>query len=92
MAEFHARTIIEDQRVENALAKLKRKHSRIEDVFDGLKWVLSRHPERGVKIPGHNPDVFLIKTLEYDISGVPTLVVLYRFDADTVTIEALSVG
>jgi hypothetical protein len=82
---------VEEKRVGDEISRLKKKHSRIEEVFEGLKWVLAKNPERGVLIPGMNPPRYLIKTAKFNIQGVPSILIVYNFTADDVNIEAIGV-
>lgn len=82
---FQARTVVEEDDVSAFIEKHRGNWSRITDVFDGIKWGLARAPEKGYQLN----DVWLFKSYPWDGQS---LVVLYEFDDDTVTIKAINFG
>ncbi|MFB3105825.1 MAG: hypothetical protein ACE1ZA_13015, partial [Pseudomonadales bacterium] len=59
----------------------------LRDAFDGLKWVLARDPERGVRIGGTKNPLRVYQQASRGES-IPTIEVLYVFN-DTL-VEILS--
>ena len=58
--------------------------------MDGLQWLLARRPDRGLimRRPQARETRIYVQSSE-DITGVPSLWVVYEFDEDEVVIVAL---
>ena len=61
------------------------KYKRLDDIYNGIQWRLSRGPESGLKLFGHNPARYLLK-IATPPHGIPQILLLYYFDDDSVTI------
>jgi hypothetical protein len=83
MSDF--REIVEEDQFKEDKKKLK-KHSpkRLDEVLDGVTWVLARRPESFSQIPG--TDVYMAKT---DPFGIPALYIWFTFDEDHVYLESI---
>ena len=57
---------------------------RMDEILDGIKWVLARTPECGVAT--RQPGVYAIGTWEW--TPIP-LLILYSFDSERVVLEAI---
>lgn len=65
-------------------------HPRLRDAFEGLKWVLGREPERGVRISGTKNPIRVYQQASRG-EGIPTIEVLYVLDDDLVEIISFRV-
>lgn len=85
------RTIIESDTTQKTIDKLITQHPRLEDVYEALKWRLSRRPESGtlVKIV-KNPYWVIKSSNDFEIDDIPMLKILYSFDDKEVEIHAIS--
>jgi hypothetical protein len=81
MASF--RTIVEEIVVTEKIDAVLPNIPRLEEVIDGLKWRLSREPERGYSLPGENPPKYLYK-IDPPATNFPMVTVLYEFDENEV--------
>jgi len=61
--------------------------ARVEDAWQGLEWRLSRRPSDGVE---RRFGYYLYKQLGIKGLRIPTIVALYTFNDDTVTVHALA--
>ncbi|MBI3450618.1 MAG: hypothetical protein HY049_17110 [Acidobacteria bacterium] len=57
---------------------------RLDEILDGVKWILARTPERG--IPTKHLGVWAIATLDWESSP---LLILYSFDSERVVLESI---
>jgi len=89
--DYFARSVVEETGVTETIAGASGDYSRIEDVYDALKWRLARNPESGVVLDTPQGVYYLIKTPIWKISGVPVLTALYRFDGNEVVIISIKV-
>ena len=84
------RTIILDKRAEASLDDGVLKHPGLSEVYRALEWRLARDAESGgLRIPRVDPPTYVMRAHEW--VNTPSLVVLYRFDADTVTVLRMRV-
>jgi hypothetical protein len=81
-----ARTIIQEQRATATLDAECARFSGLSEVYRGLEWRISRDPKAGYCIPGSDPATYVIRSKEW--VNTPSLVLLYRFTDDEVTILA----
>ena len=90
---FHARTIVEENEVEEELARAEKKYPRIRSVWEfGWKWRLARNPEADAVLVDGTSDTFMIKTdPDFEHLGVPSMTILYRWTAEEVYILGLRV-
>jgi hypothetical protein len=79
-----ARTVVESAEVSTLLDAETKRHERLQDLFDGLKWRIARDPEAGYSVPGTRPALCVIRS--DDALGLPVLVLAYTFDADQVVV------
>ncbi len=84
------RTIREEEVVTARIDAAKTQHSRIEDIFDGIKWRLSREPESGYQLKGHDPPCYLFKVAGR-IESLPVVTVLYSYGDDLVEIQDIRI-
>lgn len=82
---FPLRTICENKLVSQTIDEAIKQFPRVEEAFDGLKWRLSREPEKGVKLLSTNPGKYLFKTIPSE-NNIQSITVLYEFDNNNVTI------
>ena len=75
------RTVREEDNVASRLDS--QQHSRAAEVWDGLKWILGRHPENGEAI---NDDFYLMKSADMGDSVIPIITALYTYDANEVQV------
>ncbi len=63
-------------------------HLRLPDIMQYLEWQLARKPANryAEQMPFPNADVWLFKIGPYPALGIPSVLVLYRFDDERVTI------
>lgn len=83
---FHARTVVEEEEVEEAIREFGKKYPRLPDIWEyGWKWRLARNPELdGVLLEGTS-DTFLLRTdPDFGPLGVPSMTILYRWNAEEV--------
>lgn len=82
------RTIIESDTTQKTIDKLITQHPRLEDVYEALKWRLSRRPESGTLVKN---SYWVIKSSnDFEIDDIPMLKILYSFDDKEVWIHAIS--
>ena len=78
-----ARTVVEDHQVSRLIDAEAAQYPRLRDVFDGLTWLLARHPEVGHRV---RPDLWVIRS--YDWPAIAGQVVLaYSFDENQVRLR-----
>ncbi len=81
----YARTIIEQPEVSAILDSEIKAFPRLKELFDGLKWRLSRQPEAGYAVSGTSPPVFVVRSQLWP--GFPGRLILeYRSTENEVTI------
>jgi len=87
-----ARTIVEESSVVEMIESERVNYSRLEELFEGLKWRLARDAENGVRFASSNGvDYLLIKTPNWAINGVPVITALYSYDDDQVVIYSIKI-
>ena len=62
----------------------------LSEIFDGIKWRLSRAPEEGYPMPGTSPQAYLFKIDPIEES-LPLVAALYKYDDNEVTIMAIRI-
>jgi len=82
------RTVVENVSVTEVIDDNQSTYPRLVDAYEGLKWLLARNPEIG--------EIFDDVNWLYVQAGdpgvkVPSLVVIYTFDAQTVTLRHIKV-
>lgn len=85
------RTVVEEKPVSKLVDDAKQKYGRVDEVYNALQWRLAREPQSGVEIEVSGSKHSIIKSAEHNISGVPVITVLYRYDEDTVFILAIKI-
>jgi hypothetical protein len=75
---------------EAAVDWLTRRYPRIHDVMFGWEFRLGRNPSfRAVPVPGAFPPLHMIRTPRW--GDLPQLTFYFRYDDDSVTVEAIRV-
>lgn len=82
------RTVTEDNVVQRTIDSLIIQHPRLEDVYDALKWRLSKKPESGTLI--EEPYWILKSSNDFEIDDIPMLKILYSFNDKEAIIHAIS--
>lgn len=82
------RTVIEDTIVSEIIDAEQAIYPRLGEAFDALKWWLSHVPESGEILDDLN---WIYKQKGNQALNIPTLVVVYTFDHDTVTFKFILV-
>lgn len=83
---FCARSVVEDKKTEHKIDKNKGKYSRLEDIWEGLKWLLARSPELGEPLPGKE-GLYVYKTPQWKTKGAAMITALYSYSDDKVVIH-----
>lgn len=95
MAQFRRRRrrIIYDSSVEAELERKLEEHDRLYELVRFFEWLLERTPDNDYaqQLPAPNDDVWLIRTEDTPLTGVPTVRLLYTFDEETVTFVGLRI-
>jgi hypothetical protein len=80
------RTIVEEQIVQEKIDSARKKFKRLDDIYNGLSWRLSREPESGVSIGKRSPNIFLAKIDPAGDVDLPGILVIYSYNDDHVNI------
>ena len=90
---FRALTVVEEDAVVARITQISERYSRVEDLYDALKWRLARDPESGIRISANAP-YYLVKTdtAAYFIDGVPVIRALYSVSENEVVILAVDLA
>ena len=80
------RSIRQEHRVSDKLDQATYQSGRLDEVYRSIEWLLSRQPERGVRVPNTNPVRYLIKVDPVASAGSKGLLLLYTFDDSYVDI------
>lgn len=91
--KFHARSIIESHECETTINEYSEKHNRVNEVFEAIKWLLARMPDRGEKfayVPSTDTEYHLIKSPEWT-KLAPQVVAVYSYTDDDVQIIAIKI-
>jgi len=87
------RTIIEEEHVSSKLDKHAAQYPRVNDVWRGVEWLLARKPERGVFLDEfEGEDLYLFKSSIISTPNIPVITVLYKFNANEVTILDIKIS
>jgi len=86
MGDAIFRDICLDEVARAALDEASLLFSRVYDAHAGLEWRLCRRPEDGVSRAGY----YVYKQLGIKGLRIPTITVLYTYDANRVTIKRLA--
>lgn len=80
------RKIVYDSTVEATLERALDEHERLYEVMRFFEWLLERSPDSGhaEQMPPPNDDVWLIRTEDTPLTGVPSVRLLYTFDDEKV--------
>lgn len=79
-----ARTIRESRIAEQTIDNEIKKTPRLNDVYEGVKWLLARSPETGYAVPRTDPQTYVIHSYHWNIGA--SVVIAYHFDDDQVEI------
>lgn len=79
------RAFREDAVVTEAIAAYQNGFPRTTELWDGVRWTLSRMPQIGQQIGAG----YVLKTAEYSSPAIPVLTVYYTFDDAEVRIIAV---
>lgn len=82
------RTVTEENEVQKTIDKLIAQHPRLEDVYEALKWRLSKRPESGTLI--EEPYWILKSSNDFEIDNIPMIKTLYSFNDEEVIIHSIS--
>jgi hypothetical protein len=82
------RTIVEDPSVSEAVDKARVKYPRLDEAFEGLKWYLSRVPERGEALDDAN---WLYRQDGDAEDNIPAILTIYTFDAHFVKLKFIDI-
>ncbi len=82
------RTVIENQVVSETIDRRVSNYPRLEEAYDALKWWLAHVPQAGEIID----DLHWLYKQDADPQiPLPSILVIYTFDADTVVLEFILV-
>ena len=81
MTKPTARTVVESIQVSSVVDAHVIQYERLEQAFDALKWFIARNPEAGIPLDDYH---WLYKQKGDTLLNIPSLVVIYTFDADYV--------
>ncbi len=85
-----ARTIREEQSVESVIDDCIARCPRVEELWEGWKWRLSRGPTKDATAIDEERGIWMIKTpSDNSHYGLPTIAILYRITATEVDILAI---
>ena len=82
------RTVREEQVVSEVVDRAREKYPRLEEVFEGLKWYISRVPESGEALDDAN---WLYRQDGDAEDKIPAILMIYTFDANYVTLKFASI-
>lgn len=82
------RTVIEEEEVSWVIDREQSIYPRLQDAFEALKWWLAHKPETGELLDDIN---WLFKQDGDKEQKIPTLVVIYTFDHNCVTLKYILV-
>ena len=87
---FLMRTVAEEYHVSSKLDEHMEEYPHVGQVWEGVKWMLSRKPEEGMSLRElSRPDLYLFNSSNPPAptnSKLPIITVLYKFDDKKVTI------
>lgn len=86
MLGLNTRTVVQEKCVSNALDAAEFQDGRIGEVYRGLEWVVCRAPEKGVKVPGTDKPVYLMKVEPNKRAKSKGITILYSYDNNSVNI------
>lgn len=79
-----ARTVILEKKAAAAIDVAVRIYPDLDKIYRALEYRIARNPHAGHCIPRSNPPTHIIRSKEW--RGTPSLVLLYRFTNDEVTV------
>ena len=82
--------VVESQSVQQKIDAAIETSPRLGELYEGLKWFLSRSPRAGY-IANSNPEKFLIKANGFKQINVPGVLILYSFSGTEVLLEAIKI-
>jgi len=87
---FSARTIVEEQSVSADIKAFQQRYARFDDAYEALKWTLARRADQlGLRSPWKGVEYRLYRQDGDPIAGTPSLIIVYYFDINEVTIVGL---
>lgn len=91
---FHARSIVEEDEVEETIAAAGKEYPRLPDIWEyGWKWRLARNPHVDAVLVDGTSDIFMIRTdPDFGAVGVPSITILYRWTDEETHILAVKVN
>jgi hypothetical protein len=84
------RSVREDPGVTRALQSAVRVYPRVWDAFDSLCWMLARRALAGATIESN--ELYHIHKQAGGVFGVPSLLVIYKIEDETISILSIKVG
>lgn len=87
------RTIIEQQLVTAALKRAKQEYPRIDELFEGIKWMLARNPTYGASPVRHNEVIvgYVRRNKAWKGGRIPAITITYTVTDNEVTVEAITI-
>jgi hypothetical protein len=84
------RTIREEQVVSEIVDGAREKYPRLEEVFEGLKWYLSRVPD-SAEAEALDDINWLYRQDGDAHDNIPAILIIYTFDANYVTLKFVDI-
>jgi hypothetical protein len=83
-----AKTIVESELVVARMDAAIKKHPRLGEVYESMKWHIARDPNFGTALANTNPVRRIAKTYTWKPGGAPSLSLVFRVTQNEVFIEA----
>lgn len=83
-----ARTIIESELVAKRIDSAAKEAPRLYELYEGIKWKLSRNPTGSTNVVDLGDGWYMAKTYSWAPGGLPSITVLYRVNDHEVIIES----
>jgi hypothetical protein len=80
------RTIVEEAAAHEAADLFSKQFPRFNQAWEGLKWLLARHPTVGYKNNVNGTTYYLHVVAGDELAGTPQIAVVYTFDENQVVI------
>jgi hypothetical protein len=81
------REIIEDDEAANIIDAACENHPRLREVWNGFKWLLAKKAHEMGNTIGYGDNIRIHRQEGYLLIGIPTMIVLYEYDENAVTIR-----
>lgn len=88
------RTIVEERIVSASIKRTKQEYPRIEEMFDGFKWVLARNPFRGATAVREGQVIvgYVLKSKAWKGGRVPSIKITYKVTEHEVIVEGIAIS